>query len=197
MIFRTRWYDRDFYKLQEENLLSHIILIYGAYLIYSTKIDDMSSFLSYYNKNKNTMKYIFINTANGQIKTLLRDHGIKVSGRKLRQLYFTNKNRVVRSYTWINDFLLLLFEKIEENSLLYDLIIQQYLYDCLYCKNESDLKYILLCCTKKILGFQYGILNRFSKYSTKKGLCAKECLESILNSKYMMHLQTSCKASKI
>lgn len=197
MKFKSRWYDRDFHELKEANILSEIVTMYGAYLLYSSKIDDMSSFVSYYNKNKIPMQHIFINTATKELKSILQEQGINsISGRKIRQLCFTNKKRIVKSYSWISDFLNILFSNLKKNAFLIDFIVEEFLQDCSFCENENELKYVLTCCVNKILGFQYNILKKFSQYSNKKGECAKECLYSIVKSEYILYIQDKCSFSR-
>lgn len=194
MNFKTTWYERDFYELEEKNILSEISVLYGAYLKYNSMIDDNSSFPSYYEKNKTKMKEIFINITNRQIKRILKEQGIHSSGKKMRRLYYTGKNKIVQSYSWVDSFFVALFKQIVHNDTLMQIIYEQFLPNCKICSNESDVNYIYICCTKKILGFQYSLLNKFSKNTIykKKKKEAKRCLTAIITSKEIQTIKESC-----
>ena len=196
MNFRTKWYDRDFRELEENNTLSEIAILYGAYLEYINTMNE-KDFESYYESTKTKMKEIFINNTNRAIKNKLRENGICSSGRKMRRLYFTGRNKCVKSYSWIDSFFKCLLSQLIKNDALLSIVTKKFLVDCNLCVGEKD-KYIYICCTTKLLGFQYYMLNKFATYppESKKKTVARECLNSIVSSNEIKEIKNKCLAYK-
>lgn len=193
MTFRSKWYERGFYHLETQNVLSQIVVLYGAYLEYRNIIDDDASFISYYENNKCSMKEIFINTANRKLKKRLLKLGINASGRKMRRLYYTSKKRCVTSYSWIDELYTSLFKVILANETLSQIVYKQFFSSCSLCTDKSKLNYIKPCCVNNLLGFQYAILSKFSaNEKNKKGKMAYNVLKNIIDSSETETIATKC-----
>lgn len=191
MVFRTKWYERDFFYLKERNILSEIAVLYGAYIFYSA--DNDSNFLRLYEQNKIKMREIFINRTNQFMKFKLKIEGINSSGRKMRKLYSTNSKSRVESYPWFASFFSCLIREITNQKVLLN-IVCELLSNCEFCGREKDEKYILICCAKKILGFQFDFLNRISSDydKSKKKEEAYRCLNNITSSDELKTLKEKC-----
>lgn len=191
MVFRTKWYERDFFYLKEKNILFEIAVLYGAYIFYSAEND--SNFLRFYEKNKIKMREIFINRTNQFMKFKLKLDGIYSSGRKMRRLYSTNSRSRVESYPWFASFFTCLLREITNQKVLLNIVCEM-LSNCKFCGREKEDKYILICCAKKILGFQFYFLNRISSVydSSKKKEEACRCLNSITSSDELKILKEEC-----
>lgn len=186
----SEWRDIGMRELEEKNMLYEIVRYYGGYLWYCQNVNE-NAYEAYYNHKKDMMSNIFINTANADAKKHFNKVGI--SGTKMRRLLMTGKGKRVISYEWISDYVKYIVTKcLVENTLrerTYSIIHN----GCTYCANRTNFEEWIVLCVKRLLGFQYVLINNISQRETRKAKSAKHNIEKIEESQYMKDIIYSCK----
>lgn len=187
--YRSRWKDKDMRMLNETNCLYDIVRYYGGYLWYC-KYENEGAFNAFYYHKKDIMKDIFINQANADAKKYFNTHGI--SGRRMRRILITGKNKMVRSYGWLSKYVEYILGKCIENDELKDRVLHILQDDCGYCKEQMDIKEWKVLCAKRLLGFQYTLLKEVSERKTKVSESALENINIVENSILLNEIIESC-----
>ena len=192
MKFRSRLCDWDMRELKEKNKLYEIVSLYGGYLWYKENVDE-GTYTAFFNIKKDTMNYIFVNTANTKLREYFLGEGLVISSNKMRKLIATSRKSVVRSYGWINmylDYILKECLKVEE---LKEYIFHYILVECYCHKDKSEIEKCIRDCMEMILGFQYILLDNIAhREESKTTSCAKKCLETIKSSMELRRIFSDC-----
>lgn len=174
--YRNRWSENKLYCKKEKNTLYDIVYLYGAYIKYVQEINE-GAFIAYFNKVKGDERHSFINAANKRAREYFDN--IFISSRKMLKLVITSNKKVAVSYDWMPeyvDFILSECLKVEE---LKEYIVDYILKPCDKCINKADVDVYIYKCVRKILGFQYILLDNISSFENRRKEGAKECIEKI------------------
>lgn len=187
--YASRWGDKDLRRLETTNCFYEIVRYYGGYLWYCDKYNE-DAFETFYYLNRDNMKQIFVNRANADAKRYFGNNYI--SGRKMRKILITGKNRMVRSYEWVSQYVEYILNKCMENEMLIKTTLKIVQEDCEYCKDwvVSDMWKTL--CAKRLLGFQYTLLREVSERGTRVSASALTNIEEIENSEGVKKIIKSC-----
>lgn len=187
--YKSRWKDKDMRVLEEENKLYEIVKYYGGYRWYCENVNE-GAFYAYYNLKNESMKNIFINTANAEAKKYFDKVGI--SGRKMRKLLITGKGKSPVSYEWISDYADYILGKCLEEPSLKNKVLEIMHIGCVECVGRSDSEELKMLCTRRLLGFQYTLLLDVSNRGFKNALSAKNNIRKMEKSEFIQDCITSC-----
>ena len=174
--------DADLYRYAGDNMLYDLVKLYGAYIEYTSKIDD-GSFAAFYNNTKERILYRYINLANNEAKNYLLKRRIIISSRKLRRIIITESNSFVCAYSWMPLYVEYIINKIFENDILEKYVVEYILNKCMCfgkcCTMDSQELQIWIC-KKVLLGFQFNFLETVKEnYSERKSRVAETILDEI------------------
>lgn len=190
-IYRSRRKDRDMRDLVETNKLYEIVKYYGGYLYYCKTPDTEEKTYDEFYNNKNSIMYnIFINLANADAKKHFARHG--VSGTRMRRMIITKGGKVVRSYEWISEYAEYILDKCIENDELRSKMLYIFHEDCDYCLEQGETTEWKILCTKRLLGFQYTLLNEVGNRKTKASESALANIHALENSNLINGIIESC-----
>lgn len=174
--------DADLYEYAGNNMLYDLVKLYGAYIEYINKIDE-GAFVAFYNDTKEHVLYRYINVANNEVKNYLLSERILVSSRKLRRIITTESKSFVYSYSWMPLYVEYVINKIFENEILTEYVLQYILNECIginpcHSMNNKELQGWI--CKKALIGFQYNFLETVREnFSERKARVAKTILDEI------------------
>lgn len=191
-IYRSRIIiDRDMRDLVETNKLYEIVKYYGGYLHYcKTPKTEEKTYNEFYNNNCETMGKIFINLANASAKSHFSRRG--VSGRRMRQMLITKGGKRVIAYEWISEYVEYILERCIESDELRIKVLEIMYKDCYYCREQENIEEWKKLCAKRLLGFQYTLLNEVGKRKVKASDSALENIYSVINSNFINIIVESC-----
>lgn len=183
--------DKDLYEYSENNVLYELVKLYGAYIEYTSQINE-GSFIAFYDNAKDRVLYRYINLANNEIKNYLLGKRILISSRKLRRLITTEKNSFVYSYSWLPLYIKYVIDRIFENEILKKYVLNNILSNCIcsrQCLLIDDKESEIWICKKILLGFQFNFLEMVKEnYSERKSRVA----ESVLNEIDIIKIVDTC-----
>lgn len=186
--YRNRWAENKLYGSKEKNILYDIVYLYGAYIKYTQEINE-DAFTAYFNITKNEDRPSCINAANAQARKYFNK--LYISSNKMRKLIITSKRKVAKSFDWMPryvDFILSECLKVEE---LKEYIINYILKPCDKCVGKTDMDVYIYKCVRKILGFQYILLDNISSFENRRRESAKKCIEELeMNSNLYTLIET-------
>lgn len=185
--YTSKWKDRD---LEETNKLYEIVKYYGGYLWYYQNVNE-GAFEAFYNHREKKMGSKFINTANADARQYF--HKKSISGTKMRRLLITGKGKRVTTYEWLPEYVEYFISKCLENELLEKRVYSILQIDCTYCADRLELEERKILCTKRLLGFQYVVLNKTSAEIKKGTEWMRKNTKEIENSDVIDKLVDSCK----
>lgn len=189
--YRSRIIDRDMKDLVETNKLYEIVKYFGGYLFYcKTPKTEEKSYDEFYNNKSDVMGKIFINLANANAKKYFDRYG--VSGRRMRQMLITKGGKRVKAYEWISEYVEYILEKCIESDELRLKVLEIMQKDCYYCCEQDDLVEWKRLCAKRLLGFQYTLLNEVGKRKVKASNSALENIHTVINSNFINIIVENC-----
>lgn len=174
--------DVDLYEYAGNNMLYDLVKLYGAYIEYTSKIDE-GSFIAFYNNTKERVLYRYINLANNEIKNYLLGRRIIISSRRLRRIIITGSNSFVYSYSWMPLYVEYVINKIFENEILAKYVVEYILNKCKCfskCRSMNSQELQIWICKKVLLGFQFNFLETVKEnYSERRSRVAETILNEI------------------
>lgn len=174
--------DADLYEYAGNNMLYDLVKLYGAYIEYTSKIDE-GSFIAFYNNTKERILYRYINLANNEIKNYLLGRKIIISSRRLRRIIITESNSFVYSYSWMPLYVEYVINKIFENEILAKYVVEYILNKCKCfskCRSMNSQELQIWICKKVLLGFQFNFLETVKEnYSERRSRVAETILNEI------------------
>lgn len=174
--------DADLYEYSGANMLYDLVKVYGAYIEYTNYIDE-GSFVAFYNNTKDRVLHRYINLANNEVKQYLLSRRVMVTSRKLRRMIITGRKEFVYSYSWMPLYVEYIINKIFENDVLTNYVVEYILKKCEYfgkCHDMDSQELKIFICKKVLLGFQFNFLETVRvNYSVRKSQVAETILDEI------------------
>lgn len=187
----SRWKDRDMRGLVETNKLYEIVKYYGGYLHYCrTPKTEEKTYAEFYKNNNKRMEKIFINNANANAKKYFNRYGI--TGTRMRQMLITKGGKRVRAYEWLFEYVEYILKQSMENSELKEEVLQILQKDCDYCFGKKNLMEWKILCAKRLLGFQYMLLQEVGERKVKVSESALNNICAVENSNLIERIIENC-----
>jgi hypothetical protein len=189
--YKSRWGDKELRDFSGSNTLYEIVKYYGGYLWYfQNENQDIVAYNAYYYHNKDKMKHKFINTANADAKRYFSRRSI--SGCKMRRILITGAKHSVKSYEWLSEYVDYILKQCMENEFLRDNTLHIIYDSCNNCENQTNLDEWRIMCVKRLLGFQYKLLNNVSGRNVKASKSAKKNMDALENSAFVTEIIRQC-----
>lgn len=189
--YKSRWKDRGLRDFSGVNVLYEVVRYYGGYLWYCENISqDVTAYPEFYYDNKDRMQWKFINKANKNAREYFSKIGI--SNTKMRRMLITGAGKTVKSYEWIFEYVDYILKQSTENDFIRDQVFHIIQEGCDYCNNQAGIEEWKVMCSKRLLGFQYELLNNVSGRKTRASESALRNMNEIENSVFISKIMKRC-----
>lgn len=189
--FYSKWNNFDLREREETNKLYDIVEYYGGYLWYRDNVNQ-GAFEKFYNNTYESMKNIFINRANAEVKKHLSTDICCISGRKMKRLLITGHNKRIVSYEWITDYVEYILNECLTNGILADRVTTIIRDSCIYCIGIEEKGCRIVACTRRVLGFQYDLLDVVSRRGNTTAQKANRVMEKITSNNFWENIVLKC-----
>lgn len=176
--YYSKWNNFDLRKMAETNKLRDVVKYYGGYLWYTEKLNG-GAFDAFYKNTNESMANIFINRANAKVKKHLASDIPYMSGRKMKRFLITGYNKRIVSYDWMVNYVEYILNECFNNETLVDRVKSIVTDECLYCIRIDEMRQRIIACSKRLLGFQYDLLQEVSCRGNRMAQRAKKTMDKI------------------